>query len=314
MSMATGRIALLCATERGAQVLRWLIERVGGERLLVFSFREEPHEPPFLDRIRALAAGAGARFVEARQVAAERHAAAWQETAIDLLLAVSWRYLVPPAVYRRARLGAFVLHDSLLPRYRGFAPTVWAILNGETETGATLCEMAGPVDAGAIIAQERVPIGPDDTITGVLPRVTEAYLRLLERTLPALLCGDAPRTPQDEAQASYTCKRLPEDNRIDWREPTATIYNLIRATTRPYPGACTTLDGRTLRVWGARRLPDAPRYVGRVPGRVVAVRPGDGSAVLTGDGALLLTEVQFDDQPPVCAAEALRSLSQTLGR
>src|SRR5690606_18388029 len=125
----------------------------------------------------------------------------------------------PSAIYERARLGAFVFHDSLLPAYRGFSPTVWAIINGEDNTGVTLFHMADDVDSGDIVAQQRVSIAPDETIADVLENVTQAYLSVLESYLPALMDGSAPRIPQEHEAATYTCKRLPEDNAIDWHAP-----------------------------------------------------------------------------------------------
>ena len=237
-------IVLLCATRRGYRVLEKLIACASEARLTVFTFREESHEPPFLDDIRSLAENHGAQFYEARRVSAVPDF--WEATLIDLMLVVSWRYLIPAEIYRRPMRGTFILHDSLLPRYRGFAPTVWAILNGEAETGVTLFEIAETVDSGDIVAQQAVAIAPDDTITEVIERVTQAYVSVLEAQLPALLDGTAGRIPQDQTQATFTCKRLPDDNRIDWTQPTAAIYNLIRATTKPYPGAFTSLDGRKL--------------------------------------------------------------------
>ena len=285
---------------------------VPGARLTVVSFPEEPGEPPFFEAIGALAERSGAAFREARQVGGATCADLWEQP-LDLLFAVSWRYMVPPAVYRRPARGAYVFHDSLLPAYRGFAPTVWAIVNGERETGATLFEMTETVDSGAIVGQRRVPIAADDTIAEVLEKVTEAYLDLLSAYIGPLLDGTAPRREQDGGQATYTCRRLAADGRIDWSAPTTAIYNLIRGHGRPYWGAFTTVDGRTLRVWKAR-LPDSVlSYVGRVPGRVVEVQRGRGTTVLTGDGAILLVEVEVDGQPAP-APDILRSLGQTLGR
>ncbi len=306
------RVALLCATRRGLLVLRRLVELLPDADLLVFSFREEPGEPPFLDEIRDCATAAGARFHETRNVGSTALAGLWESEPVDLLLAVSWRYMVPPRVYERARRGAFVFHDSLLPTYRGFAPTVWAIVNGEAQTGVTLFHMVEGVDAGDIVDQQSVPIGPHDTIAELLERVTAVYVELLGRNLHALLDGTAPRRPQPHELATYTCRRSAEDNRIDWRAPTRATYDLVRAVTRPYPGAFTTLDGRRLRVWDARPARDGQRYVGRVPGRVVAVED-EGVVVLTGDGALLLREVQLDDEAPQRAAALLKPPSTTLG-
>lgn len=318
MTTPPPRVALLVATDRGARVLERVLEYVvahaPGAQFLVCSFPEAGDEPRYLARIRGTAAAAGAVFLEARDVAAARHRAAWDAFAPDLLLAVSWRYLVPPAVYARAARGAFVFHDSLLPAYRGFAPTVWAMLNGERETGATLFAMDEGVDEGAIVGQTAVPIAPDDTIAEVGERVTRAYLALLDTHLPGLLAGTAPRRPQDHARATYTCRRLPEDNRVDWAAPPEVTLRLVRAATRPYPGAFTTLDGVCLRIWRARSDAGAPRYVGRVAGRVVGPVPGGGVRVLAGDGSLVLERVQRDGDAEADAAVVLTSTRTTLGR
>lgn len=309
-------IVVCCATRRGYHFVEKLAALKPDADLTVFSFPEDPWEPPFLDDICALTQRHGGTFYEARQVGADRWRDFWRTTDIDLLFAVSWRYMIPPSVYQRARSGGYVFHDSLLPAYRGFAPTVWALINGEAETGATLCEMVDEYDAGRIIAQARVPIGADDTIADLLDRVTAVYLRLLEDHLDGLLQGPVALTPQDERQASYGCKLLPEDFRIDWSWPTARIYNLIRATTRPYAGAYTTLEGQCLRIWMARPLaPEAQRhFLGRVPGRVVTLGRDGSVVVLTGDGELRLEQVQLADGPVLPAADVINRYAFTLGR
>ena len=306
------RIALLCATRRGYLLLKKLDELRPDSEWVVFSFREEAHEPPFLDDLRNLTLDRGGRFFEAKNVGSARWAPFWESTPTDLMFAVSWRYMIPPDVYRRPRQGAFVFHDSLLPAYQGFAPTVWAILNGEDHTGATLFEIAEEVDSGDIVDQQRVPIGAEDSIADVMEHVTQAYLDMLERNLDRLLDGSAPRHPQDHSRATYTCKRLPDDNRIDWSASTRDIHNLIRAVSQPYPGAFGYLRDRRVRIWSAQVLTDYHRYSGKVQGRVVEVRPGAGTVVLTGDGALLLKQVQLEGDAIACASDVLTSPSQTL--
>ena len=305
------RIVLLCATRRGYRFLEKLAGLVPGHELFVFSFREESWEPPFLDSIRELTEAVGGKFFEAKQVGSSRYAEFWETTDIDLLLVVSWRYLLSPEIYQRPRLGTFVFHDSLLPAYRGFSPTVWAIINGESQTGVTLFNIAAEVDAGDIVDQQSVPIGSDDTIAQVMEKVTQIYMELLERNLMRLLTGDAPRTPQDHARATYTCKRVPQDNLIDWHSTSDRIYNLIRAVTAPYPGTYTYLGGRKLRVWSASKVDS--QFVGCIPGRVARVLPGMGAVVLTGDGALLLKDMQLNNEDIACAAEILDNLGITLG-
>jgi methionyl-tRNA formyltransferase len=308
------RVILFCATQRGYRFLQTLHDLLPDAELCVFSFKEDAWEPPFLDDIRQLTLEYGGQFYESKQVGAPRWDDFWASTPVDLMFAVSWRYIIPAQVYQRARLGAYVFHDSLLPEYRGFSPTVWAIINGEDHTGATLLEMAGDYDTGAIIGQSRVPIGPDDTIADVLVRVTETYLHLLKAHLPSLLDGTAPRMIQDESQATYAAKLLPEDFRIDWNWPTDRIYNLIRATTSPYAGAYTTLEGQKLIVWSAQRLENPRRFVGRISGRVVEFSSDMGAVVLTGDGVIRLTQVQLEGGDTLPAAVVLNKLSHTLGR
>jgi methionyl-tRNA formyltransferase len=129
------------------------------------------------------------------------------------------------------------MHGSLLPKYRGRVPVNWAIIHGERETGATLHRMLEKPDAGDIVAQQAVPILPDDTAFEVFNKVTLAAEMALDRALPDLLAGRAAATPQDLAAGSYFGGRKAEDGRIDWTRPAAEVHNLIRAVAPPYPGA-----------------------------------------------------------------------------
>lgn len=287
------RTVLLCATSRGLRVLDRLVALAPDDDLVVCSFPEEPGEPPFLEAIRERALSSGARFYETRRAIADE---VWAG-GTDLLLAVSWRYLIPSAAFARARRGAFVIHDSLLPAYRGFSPTVWAVANRERETGATLFAMSEEMDAGEIIDQRRIPILEEDRIGDVMMRVTEGYLDLLEGNLTALRTGTVRRMPQDHARATYCRRRVPSDNAIRWEAPTDQVYALIRAVTRPYSGAFTRLGDRKLTVWEAQRA-DAGEGSHYSPGVVVRAVPGAGAIVRTGDGALLLTEVQLEGDGP----------------
>ena len=166
---------------------------------------------------------------------------------------------------------------------------MWAIVNGEDHTGVTLLEMREGIDEGAIADQRRIQIGEDETIAEVMERVSDAYVDLLHANLDKLCTGGVTVREQDVVRATYACKRLPEDNRIDWRAPSRRVLDLIRGVTRPYPGAWTTLDGEKVVIWSAAADPSSRRYAGRVPGRVIALSP---PAVLTGDGAIVLHELE----------------------
>jgi methionyl-tRNA formyltransferase len=195
------------------------------------------------------------------------------------------------------------MHGSLLPRFRGRAPTNWAVLMGATETGATLHEMVATPDAGAIVDQSAVPILPDDTGRQVFDKVTVAAEQVLWRSLPAILAGRAPRRPNDLSRGSYFSGRKPEDGRIDWSQPAAVVYNLIRAVAPPYPGAFTEIGGRRLVVARARRLSGALRAERR-PGLQVA---DAGIVGVCGDGgAIAVHKLLCGDQ--VVDAAALQQI------
>lgn len=168
----------------------------------------------------------------------------------DFLFSFYYRFMLAPAILALARRGAFNLHGSLLPKYRGRVPVNWAIIHGERETGATLHEMVAKPDAGRVVDQFAVPILPNDLALDVFRKVTGAAEIVLHRALPRLIDGSATLTPQDLAAGSYFGGRRPEDGRIDWRWKAARVHNLVRAVAPPYPGAYAPLGSRQLRVLG----------------------------------------------------------------
>jgi methionyl-tRNA formyltransferase len=163
----------------------------------------------------------------------------------DFLFSFYYRLMLKRPCLRCQSKGAWNMHGSLLPRYRGRVPVNWAIIHGERETGATLHGMVEKPDAGGIVAQQAVPILPDDTAFEVFNKVTLAAEIALDRILPELLAGRARPTAQDLAAGSYFGGRKAEDGRIDWFRPAVEVHNLIRAVAPPYPGAfCDTAKGR----------------------------------------------------------------------
>lgn len=212
----------------------------------------------------------------------------------DLILSVYYRHLIGTKILGLAPLGAFNLHGSLLPKYRGRAPINWAVLRGEARIGMTLHRMVKEPDAGAIVDQEGVEIGPRDTAEQAFRKVLPCARRVLERQMDALLAGTARETPQDESQATYFGGRTPEDGRIDWTRPSREIFNLIRAVTDPYPGAFTDVASSRLMVWWAE--PDSPAARARrgPPGAVLSLTP---LVVATGDAALELTRTEWRGPP-----------------
>lgn len=170
-----------------------------------------------------------------------------RSVAPDFIFSFYYRQLLGADLLASARRGAYNVHGSLLPRYRGRAPVNWAIIHGETCTGASVHRMTSRADAGAVVDQEAVAILPNDTALDVSRKVAWAAEAVLLRCVPALLDGNAPERPQDPAQASYFGRRTAADGRIDWSQTARRIHDLIRAVAPPFPGAFTdTTNGRLL--------------------------------------------------------------------
>jgi len=307
-------IYVLCATLRGKRFLEKLFELYPEGNYIVFSFKETPWEPKYLSQIDKAAKDHKAAFFETRNIADSKFDGIFRLSPPDIMFVVSWRYLVPEYIYNTSSIASIVFHDSLLPAYRGFSPTSWAIINGESQTGVTMFYLAEEVDSGDIIDQSPVSIGPNDNIELVMNRVTEKYLELLEKNLDLIIKGKAPGIPQNHSLATFTCKRVPEDNEINWDSSALAIYNLIRGVTHPYPGAYTWFNGRKLIIWSAGQLSEQRKFVGCVPGAILEVQKGRGVIVLTGDGQLLIKSIQFPEEQEVCSAEILNRLSFRLGR
>ena len=166
----------------------------------------------------------------------------------DLLFSFYYRHMLKPALLTLPSRGAYNMHGSLLPKYRGRVPVNWAIIQGETETGATLHEMVAKPDAGGIVAQQAIPILPNDTAAEVFNKVTVAAEIALHRCLPELIAGTAKPIPQNLSQGAYFGGRKPEDGRIHWNDSAQHIHNLVRAVAPPYPGAYCVLDGQSARI------------------------------------------------------------------
>jgi methionyl-tRNA formyltransferase len=214
--------------------------------------------------------------------------------APDFLFSFYYRRMLPPSVLSCASRGAYNMHGSLLPKYRGRVPVNWAVLRGERETGATLHEMLAKPDAGRIAGQMAVPILPDDRAIDVFRKVTTAAEIVLDRALPGLLDGSLQLTEQDLGAGSYFRGRKPEDGRIDWSKGAREIHDLVRAVAPPYPGAFTHLGDKRLRVLRTRML--APRGA---PGEAsLRVEKGGRLVAQCTDGSrLAILEAELDGLP-----------------
>ncbi|CAG4888084.1 formyltransferase [Paraburkholderia gardini] len=235
----------------GVRCLQVLLAR-GVDVALVVTHEDSPTENIWFGSVASVAAEHGIAAVTPADPRSAELRAAVSAARPDFIFSFYYRHMLPVDLLAIAARGAYNMHGSLLPKYRGRVPTNWAVLNGETETGATLHEMAAKPDAGAILAQTPVPILPDDTAAQVFDKTTVAAEQTLWRVLPALLAGEAPHLPNDLTQGSYFGGRKPEDGRIDWSRPAQQVYNLIRAVAPPYPGAFTDIGSERFVVARAR--------------------------------------------------------------
>jgi methionyl-tRNA formyltransferase len=261
----------------------------GVEIALVVSHRGDPKENIWFGSVERLARDNGIEVAlpgDPAQVASRV-----SQLAPDFLFSFYYRHMLPAPLLASARRGAYNMHGSLLPKYRGRVPINWAVLRGERETGATLHEMVEKPDAGRIVDQMAVPILPDDRAVEVFRKVTTAAEIVLDRSLPKLLDGSARLTPQDLTQGGYCGGRKPEDGRIDWSQGARAIHDLVRAVAPPYPGAFTTLAGKHLRVLRTRVLAD-----GGKPAMPALYVDGEGRLVArcAGGGQLAILEAEID--------------------
>jgi methionyl-tRNA formyltransferase len=222
---------------------------------LVVTHEDAPGELIWFASLAALAARHGLPAVAPDDPNTPELIARVRALAPDLLFSFYYRRMLSSELLGIPRLGAYNIHGSLLPKYRGRVPVNWAVIRGETETGATLHEMVEKPDAGRIVDQEAVPIRPDETALEVFRKVTGAAERVLERSLPRLIDGSAGLRAQDLASGNYCRARRPEDGRIDWNDTAEGVHNLVRGVAPPYPGAFSAVRGKTFRVLRTAREP-----------------------------------------------------------
>lgn len=287
---APRRAVVFAYSSVGCVCLRTLLEG-GVEVAAVYTHEDDPGEERWFDSVADLARARGLAVLAPALldgVEEERIRA----LAPDLIFSFYYRSLIPERILRLAPLGAFNMHGSLLPRYRGRACVNWAVLNGETETGVTLHHMTARADRGRIVDQASVPIGPEDTAHDVFLKLIPLAGTVLRRSLPAILAGRAEGVEQDESRATTFGRRRPSDGLMDWTGSAHSLHDLVRAVAPPFPGAFTFWEGRKLFVWRTRVPEGADVSRGAAPGTVLSSEP---LTVATGSGPLIVTEARWED-------------------
>jgi methionyl-tRNA formyltransferase len=221
---------------------------------LVVTHKDDPNENIWFESVERLARAHDIEVSTTTDPNDEDFVAKLADISPDFIFSFYYRYMLSPAVLATAMRGAYNMHGSLLPKYRGRVPINWAVLRGETSTGATLHEMVEKPDAGRIVDQMAIPILPDDRAIDVFRKVTVAAELVLDRALPRLVDGTANFTTQDLSRGGYFRGRKTDDGRVDWSRGAREIHDLVRAVAPPYPGAFTMLAGTRLRILRSRLL------------------------------------------------------------
>ena len=230
------------------------VARLAAEQGITVYAPEDVNHPLWVDRIRAMAP--------------------------EVIFSFYYRNLLSDEILNLAPKGAFNLHGSLLPKYRGRAPLNWVLVNGEKETGVTLHRMTHRADAGDIVAQQSVAIADSDVALTLHRKLCAASQTLLGDALAKIRSSQVDARAQDDSQATYVGRRTPEDGRLEWEKPAQTLHNLVRAVSDPWPGAFGFVGTNKFIVWKSRVRTDMPAAK---PGTVLSVSP---LVIACGEGAL----------------------------
>lgn len=259
--------------------------------------------------VKAFALERGLPVLQPERMRTPEAVEAVRELAPELIVTAAYGQIVPKALLDIPRLGCVNVHGSLLPRYRGGAPIQRSVIDGEKKTGVTLMFMAEGLDTGDMIARVELPITDDDTSGSMFDKLSAAGAELLVQWLPRLIAGDAPREPQDDAQATYAPNLTRDDERLDFAAGSRQLFDRVRGLS-PMAGAFTLLGGEVFKVWGIAVPSEAdaelkPDWQAAAPGTVLD-SGAFGIRVRSGDGSVVLTEVQPAGKKRLSAADYAR--------
>ena len=275
----------------------------GYEISAIFTHTDNPGEKAFYGSVARLAAERGIPVYAPDNVNHPLWVERIAQLSPEVIFSFYYRHLICDEILQLAPRGAFNLHGSLLPKYRGRAPLNWVLVNGETETGVTLHRMVKRADAGAIVAQLRVAIAPDDIAITLHHKLCHAARQLLEQTLPAIKHGNILEIAQRENEATCFGRRTPDDSFLEWHKSASVLHNMVRAVADPWPGAFSYVGNQKFTVWSSRVHPHASKAQ---PGSVISVAP---LLIACGDGALEIVTGQAGDGITMQGSQ----LAQTLG-
>ena len=255
--------------------------RQGYEITAIYTHKDDPAENRWFGSVAEFAATADIPVFAPEDINHPLWVNRIKEQSPDILFSFYYRQMVASDILSIPRLGCFNLHGSLLPEYRGRCPVNWAIINGETETGVTLHEMTPRPDDGDIVSQKKVSIANDDTAQTLMNKLCLAASEMLDAVLPEIQKGVIPKAPQDKMAASYYGGRNPEDGEINWRAAAGNVRNLVRAVTKPYPGAFSFIGAKKYFFWKLTIVPEAENGEGEKSSRSAEIAPLPGTIIST---------------------------------
>ncbi len=255
--------------------------RNGFEVVAVFTHKDDPHENIWFDSVAEFAASHDIPVFAPDNINHPLWVQRIRDLKPDILFSFYYRDMVGKDILNIPSEGCLNLHGSLLPLYRGRCPVNWVLVNGETQTGVTLHHMTPRPDDGDIVCQEKIQITADDTAKTLFEKTTSVSAAMLDRILPRIRQGAAPRVSQDHSKATYFGGRTPKDGEINWNRTSTEIRNLVRAVTRPYPGAFSFRGDNKCLFWEVTELPDEESSP--IPGTVLSTDP---LVISTGKGCL----------------------------
>lgn len=237
-------------SQLGYDCLQYLVSRQDHQVCLVITHHDNPNEAIWFDSVERLAAENGIDVITPQDLKDTQIVDLIQSYKADVIFSFYYRLMIPQIILDSAPLGAYNIHGSLLPRYRGRCPVNWAIIHGETSTGVTLHQMERSADTGDVVGQLSVDIGPDDTAGQITQALNKFAVELLHQHVDGIATQTHTLTPQDHTVSNYFGGRTPQDGKIDWSQSAVSIHNLVRALSPhpQYPPAFAVLEGRDVKI------------------------------------------------------------------
>jgi UDP-4-amino-4-deoxy-L-arabinose formyltransferase/UDP-glucuronic acid dehydrogenase (UDP-4-keto-hexauronic acid decarboxylating) len=268
------------------------LARHGYDIEAVFTHEDDPDENCWFGSVKNWAQQKNIKVYTTEEVNSPQWIAKIAAVNPDIMFSFYYRKMISREILDLPKIGAFNLHGSFLPAYRGRCPVNWVIINGETQTGVTLHYMIDKPDAGDIVGQRSVPIDFSDTAKTLYDKLCGAAKELLDELLPLIKSNQIPRRKQNLAEGSYYGGRRPEDGRIDWNKSADEIYNLIRAVTEPYPGAFALLNNdEKIIIWWAQPVVSDKAVI---PGKLVITNKE--VLVQTGKNAIKFLDIEVKEK------------------